>query len=968
MIPFLYNVAQTYYNKYGAAISRYTFVFPNRRAGLFFQKYLSEIAQKPLFSPEILTISDLFERMSGYKKADRIEMLFLLYDLYVKISKSTESFDEFLYWGDMLLNDFDDVDKYLVDAKQLFHNIHDLKEIDSGFSFLSSEQVEAIRRFWSNFLPVGENEKKKDFQEMWEVLYELYISLRESLMNKGLAYEGMIFREVAEKAKAKEDLSFDFEKIVFVGLNGHSKSEETLLKYLQNRGVADFYWDYSSPLVCDPQNRASFFISKNRTQFPSQLELQAEEQSIFKPTIDVVGIPSAVGQAKYVYEIIEGLIAEQQISLTDEALNTAIVLPDENLLIPTLYSIPEKIEKINVTMGYSLQNSSVSGLMEYVFDVQRNIRQSGSGVGYYFRPVMSILNHRYVIHILGEQAKEIRDNIVRYNKIIVSQDDLNRHPLLSLIFTPVTDWTEASDYIKNILAFIQSALSSKRNSTEEIDSKEPIDTRSIDIECEFIIEYYKMVNRLEDVLSGIMPQMAIETYFKLLKKLIVGISVPFSGEPLSGLQVMGVLETRALDFDNLIILSMNEGIFPMKRATNSFIPYNLRQGFELPTYEHQDSIFAYHFYRLINRAKRIFLLYDTRTEGLQTGEVSRYYNQIKYLYNDSFDITEKVAVYKVSSSESLTISVRKTPEIQKRVDAFLTGGGRNLSASAINMYLNCPLQFYFSVVEKMEEEEEVAETIESSMFGTIFHAIMEAIYERLEGKMVTADLLHKIASDDKYLTELIEYTFAREYFKIDKIKKLTGQNYLTGEVLRKYVKQVLKTDAGLTPFVYEESEERIEWNYILPSGKSVSMISFIDRVDIINGRTRIIDYKTGKGDLRFRNMSDLFDKELKDRPKAVMQVFMYAHLYLLEHPEVEIIEPGIYYLRNLFNDKFEPGVLHKPDSGSGVRVTDFAKYRQEFKELFDASVEEILDSEIPFNQTTTGEACKWCAFTNICKR
>ena len=328
---------------------------------------------------------------------------------------------------------------------------------------------------------------------------------------------------------------------------------------------------------------------------------------------------------------------------------------------------------------------------------------------------------------------------------------------------------------------------------------------------------------MNDALQNVSFEMNIETYFKLLKKLIVNISVPFTGEPLSGLQIMGVLETRALDFDNLIILSMNEGIFPLKRATSSFIPYNLRKGFDLPTYEHQDSIFAYHFYRLINRAKRIYLLYDTRTEGLQSGEVSRYFKQIKHLYADSFDIREKLTVYKVSSTESLSISISKTPEIQEKMNVFLQGGDKQLSASAINMYLNCPLQFYFSVVENMAEEDEVVETIEASMFGTIFHSIMEWLYEPFKGKMITADLLHKIRNDEKLLTENIERSFAENYFKTDKIKKLTGQNYLTGEVLRKYIKQVLVTDAGLTPFIYVDSEERIKMEYSLPSGKTVSL-------------------------------------------------------------------------------------------------------------------------------------------------
>lgn len=961
MIPFLYNVAQAYYKTCGQDMSRYTFVFPNRRAGIFFQHYLSQIAGRPIFSPEILTVTDLFERMSPYRKADRIEMLFMLYEIYKHISSSGETFDEFLYWGEMLLNDFDDVDKYLVDAQQLFRNIKDLKEIDAGFNFLSEDQVEAIRRFWSNFLPIGENDKKKDFMEMWEVLYDLYIGLRTQLMDKGLAYEGMIFRDVTERISKDMDYKLPFERIIFVGLNGHSKSEETFLRYLHKRGVADFYWDYSSPLVRDPQNKASFFIDRNRVQFPSQLSLLPEELSMDKPIIEVIGIPSAVGQAKYVHSIIKSLIDEQQITSSAQAMNTALVLPDENLLLPALYSIPEEIDKINITMGYSLANSSISGLMEHIFELQRNIRQSEHYIGFYYKPVLAILNHRYITNIAGDEAKRLRQIIVQYNKTIVSWQELQSHHIFQIIFKPVSQWQDIPDYLRRILSDLKTALY-----TPDEKEKEDAAARSADIESEFIVEYYKTINKMNDSFRSISPEMSVETYFKLLKKLVVGISVPFTGEPLSGLQIMGVLETRALDFDNLIILSMNEGIFPMKKAASSFIPYNLRKGFDLPTYEHQDSIFSYHFYRMINRAKRIYLLYDTRTEGLQSGEVSRFYNQIKHLYADSFDIREKLAVYKVSSTESLSISIKKTPQIQERLSVFLAGGGKSLSASSINTYLNCPLQFYFSVVENMVEEDEIAETIEASTFGTIFHSIMEWLYEPLKGKMVTADLLHKMSKDDSLLTEMIERSFAENYFKTEKIKHLTGQNFLTGEVLRKYIRKVLATDAKQTPFIYIDSEERIRNEYRLPSGKVVSLKGIIDRIDEVKGHTRIIDYKTGKGVLRYKEMKDLFDKEMKDRPKAVMQVFMYSHLYLLDHPD-KLLEPGIYYLRNLFDKRFDPDVICKQGKDE-VRVTDFSQFRAEFVEYFDACLEEIFDPQVPFVQTPTGEACKWCIFTNICKK
>ncbi|NDW19234.1 PD-(D/E)XK nuclease family protein [Dysgonomonas sp. 216] len=963
MIPFLKNVANAFFKAHKHNVSNYAFVFPNRRAGLFFQKYLAEIAKQPVFSPPILTVSDLFSLLSGYKTADRIEMLFILYGEYIRISKSDESFDDFLFWGEMILNDFDDVDKYMVDAEQLFRNIYDLKEIDAGFTYLTDEQIAAIRRFWNNFLPLNDSESKKDFLKMWEVLFELYSSLRSVLASRGLAYEGMIFREVAEKAKANDDLKLPFSQLVFVGLNAHSKSEETLLKHLARIGVADFYWDYSSPLVKDPFNKASFFIDKNRQQFPGKLSLDPEEQTFEKPVVEVIGIPSMVGQAKYVHTILDSFITEGVISKPEDALNTAVVLPDENLLLPTLYSIPQGIDKINVTMGYSLSNSSISGLMNLIFEVQRNIRYVDGNLGFYYRSVLPILNHKYIVGIVGDEARRIKLEINQNNRTIVLASDLHVHPLLNLIFRYVERWSDVPDYLRKILTLLQTSLFVNRNEDDEI-----INARSADMEREFVIEYYKTINKMDDALKHVHADMLVETYLRLLKKMVVNISVPFSGEPLSGLQVMGVLETRAIDFENLIILSMNEGIFPKKKAANSFVPYNLRRGFGLPTYEHQDSIFSYHFYRMINRARRIYLLYDTRTEGLQTGEVSRYFLQLKHIYADMFDIRERLAVYEVSSTESLSIAVQKDASVLEKMKAF-SSGERSLSASAINTYLDCPLQFYFSVVEGIQQEDEISETIEADVFGSIFHSVMEWLYDRFEGQLITADLLQAIAKDNKLLTEVIERSFAKNFFKIDpsKARKLVGQNYLTGEVIKRYVKRVLSTDAKLTPFKYIESEKRLEKVYTLPTGLNVSLKGFIDRVDEIKGHTRIIDYKTGRGILQFKSIEHLFDKEAKDRPKAVMQVFMYAHLYMLENPE-KILEPGIYYLRNLFDERFDPNVIYKPSLRDLYRVNDFSEYQTEFVRLFDDCLTEIFNANIPFTQTTTGKACEWCKFTGICKK
>ena len=692
MKPFLYQVASLFYSEYGAEVSRLAFVFPNRRTGLFFQKYLSEVSEKPLFSPTILTINDLFVQLSGKQAADRISMLFKLYDIYLRHSGSSETFDEFLYWGEMLLNDFDDIDKYMADARMLFTNVTDLREIENDFSFLSPEQIAAIRTFWSSFYPKGDTPNQEQFLAVWQILYALYTDLREALATEGKGYEGMIFREVVEQMEKDECCDLPYTKVVFVGLNALSVAEERFLSGLQKRGIADFYWDYASPKVTDPDNKASYFVERNLRQFPSQLiengQLTIDNEDDDKKKIEVIGIPSGIGQAKQVCSILNELCKEDEMS-AEEALRTAVILPDEHLLIPVLNAIPEQIKRINVTMGYPLAGTPVASLMEYILALQKNIRYVDRRPVFYFRDVLPILNHRYISTTSPEVVSNLVKDISENNKIYISYDDLNKTPLLSILFTPVTAVETFSDYLINVLQELNKAVEGGKLKVESVNSDtEPLSTFNSqlstinDIEQEFIFHYFATVNRMKEVMREANVEMKIDTYFRLLKRVTDTITIPFHGEPLSGLQIMGVLETRALDFDRLIILSMNEGIFPLRKAANSFIPYNLRRGFGLPTYEHQDSVWAYHFYRLIYRASHVSLLYDTRSNGLQTGEVSRFVHQLHYHYEEP--IQNKLVVYNVSSSKTPALQVAKTEEV---MISGVAGRGRYRRVQSIPIWI-----------------------------------------------------------------------------------------------------------------------------------------------------------------------------------------------------------------------------------------------------------------------------------------
>ena len=788
------------------------------------------------------------------------------------------------------------------------------------------------------------------------MLYDLYEEFRATLAAEGKGYEGMIFREVVESMERGESPDLPYEQIVF-GLNALSVSEERFLAQLLKREIADFYWDYVSDKVTDPDNKASYFVSRNLKSFPSSMKLPPEEK--VKTEIEVIGIPSGIGQAKHVYTLLSDWCKEAEMS-SEEALRTAVILPDEHLLIPVLNAIPEQIRRINVTMGYPLAGTPVASLIEYILVLQKNVRYIDRNPLFYFRDVLPVLNHRYILstspEIISSLVKEITEN----NKIYISHTELGKTPLLEILFTPVTGVEAFSDYLIKVLEELNKVMSALSDEEEE-----DATLRTNDLEQEFIFHYFTTVNRMREVMRDACVEMKIDTFFRLLKRVTDTITIPFHGEPLSGLQIMGVLETRALDFDRLIILSMNEGIFPQRKAANSFIPYNLRRGFGLPTYEHQDSVWAYHFYRLIERASHVSLLYDTRSNGLQTGEVSRFVHQLHYHYE--VPMRDKLVVYNVSSSKTPPLAVPKREDVMRRLDAYRKGGSKAISASAINTYLDCPLKFYFSVVEGIREEEEVSETIESDVFGSILHKVMEELYKPFQGKMVTVDLLKAIRKDTALLTGAIARAFASEFFKTEVVRSLTGQNYLIGEMIRKYVEKILERDGKLTPFVYIESERMINGLISLSDHSEIRLKGFIDRVDEVRDAIRIIDYKSGSGTTTFSSIESLFNKEEKDRAKAVMQVFMYCWMYAhLTENKGKTIQPGIYYVRSLFSDPFDPSVYHRIERGKSEKVEDFSGYAQAFEEGLRGCLDEIFNPEIPFTQTPTGKACSYCPFKGIC--
>ncbi len=960
MDSFLYRVASIYYQHYKENLNDFTFVFPNRRAGLFFQKYLAEIIEKPLFSPQITTIDSCFTLASDLQLTDKISNLFKLYTTFKTISNSNESFDNFAFWGEMLLADFNEVDKYRIDAKQLFFNIKDLKEIDSSFEdIFSKQQIQAINHFLKGFhINTKTGEEKEHFFKTWEVLYPVYKQFRDNLLSDGLAYEGMAARWVTDKLLADEPLEWIIGKqFVFIGFNALNPCEKVFMTELQRREQADFYWDYESDALQSTDNPASLFFKENTTLFKSKYSIPIVKESLENKEIELIEIPSSVGQSKQIYQIINDLHPENTLG---SLLETAVILPDENLLLPSLYSIPEHIDKINITMGYPLSFTPVAGLMEHIFELHKRKKQVDKQLKFYHLTVSKVLNHQFVALICGDIIQAINQQIQQENLVYVPMDTLHKHELLQLIFNPDIQADGFIDYLLNITKSLYAAWQQIKDESADYQ-----------LESGFLYQYYITLNRLQGILSSqaIIIDLNTETLIRLIKQLTSNINIPFVGEPLEGLQIIGALETRGLDFKNIIISSFNEGVYPKKSIAHSFIPYNLRKGFGLPTYEHQDAITSYNFYRLIHRAKRIFLLFDSRTEGGSSGEVSRFFQQLKFHYG--LQIKEQKLSFNMSIPENEAIIIQKDHRILEQLKSFLAPAGIGksaLSASSINTYINCPLQFYFSYIEKMSAEDELAETIAFDVFGSIFHQVIAELYKPYKGQLITQEVLQDLSKDNQRIEDLINQAFAELYFKKKKNEKieLQGNNLLIAHIITKYIKGVLQYDKAYAPFTYIGGEEPVQATLLTHFG-DINLKGYIDRIDEKEGGVRIIDYKTGGGTLEFKEMADLFDKNVKKHAPHVVQTLLYGYLFSNERTTKKIT-PAIYYIRNIFDPSFTPYIKDKNLSAPHNLIWDYFAYEDEFLSELSFCVEEIFNPNIPFTQADDTTACTYCDFKNICKR
>ena len=952
MKPFLKQVADHYYDKGG--ISDRCFIFPNRRSMIFFKKYLREAVASdadasPLLAPQMYTVNDFFARTSGLKVADRITLLLELYDCYTALNPKAESLDDFIFWGDVILGDFDDVDKYLADPKQLFTNIADYKQIQDTFQYLSETQKKALTSFVGHF--GGGSAIKESFLQIWNIMYRLYETFGGRLREKGLAYEGMIYRSLASMTEEVSD-GMSGSGYVFVGLNALNECEKKVLRMMQQRGAAEFCWDWSGSMLHDPRNRASFFMSDNVKEFPSAIDVDAEP--LGTPEFNVLSVPSSYGQVKHLENILERVS-------DPEGKDTAIVLPDESLLIPLLNSVPESVKDINVTMGYPLSASMVYVLISDVAKMQMHLRRKDDCWQFYHRHVWDILANG----LLDSRGKAAE--IKKAGKFYVPQADLGGNALLDTIFRPVlTDLTSNDpDQIEAFAVYLQDILSM----IVPLGSED----NEAAIEMDAAKSFYTALNSLRTRRLSVLPS----TFAKLLETLTAGASVPFKGEPLKGMQVMGPLETRALDFRNVVVLSCNEGMFPRRSVSSSFVPPELRKAFGLPTYEYQDSVWAYYFYRMVSRAEKVWLVCDSRTEGLKRGEESRYIRQLKYHYG--IPLNRYVAHADLITSDKDDEKVVKTPEMMKKIASM------SFSASAVQNYVICPMKFYYKSIMGIKADEEVAESLDGKMIGNVYHNTMRALYfgdaamdpdvpfDKLDSQPdkgmdeVSAGYLEKWLSEERLgiITAKVE-SFMKSELNVDEIR---GRDLVVKSVIVRYVLETLKKDRMLLDSIGADAFG------IVGLEKQVSAEIFgcrffgvMDRIDsVVPGTVRLVDYKSGADSQKVLDVTDanaekvvfkIFDDKYSNRKdfKAALQFHIYGKML----KTAGIAEEG-----HLYNSMYSTAEMFR---NPPVMFPENARFAALMDERLERLFSEMKDMEVPFERTKDPDACGICDFKMICGR
>lgn len=959
MESFLKLVAADLYKHTEGNLAHTAVVFPNKRAGLFFNEYLAQESDSPIWSPAYVSISELFRSLSPWEVGDPVKLVCELYKIFRRETQSTETLDDFYFWGEMLISDFDDADKNRVDTDKLFSNLQDLRNIMDDYTFIDDEQEEAIRQFFQNFSIERRTALKERFISLWNVLGNIYKGFRESLASQNIAYEGMMYRHVIEHLDVDK---LPYEKYVFVGFNVLNKVEHTLFTQLKDAGKAVFYWDYDEFYMKENRqavtHEAGEFIRRNLRDFPSPLSGELFKNLSKPKEVHYIASSTENAQARYLPQWIRN-------NLTTPEKETAVVLCNEALLQPVLHSLPAEVKHVNITMGFPLSQTPVYSFLIALLELHTHGFNFKSG-RYTFQSVVTLLKHPYTRQLTG-QAELLEKELTRNNRFYPLPGELGKDEFLTRLFTPLSGNLNLCIRLSETLQQVAGIYQANTSGTEDTDAFNQLYRESL-------FKAYTTINRFRTLIEEDELTVQSETFRRLLVKVLSATNIPFHGEPAIGMQVMGVLETRNLDFRHLVLLSVNEGQLPKSGGDSSFIPYNLRKAFGMTTIEHKIAVYAYYFYRLLQRAERITLIYNTSSDGLNRGEWSRF--MLQFLIEWPHPITRQFLEAGQSPQGTSPITVEKTPDVMRRMQSLFdvrANPKAKFSPSALNYYLDCPLKFYYRYVAGLSAPDEVSAEIDSATFGSIFHYAAEHIYKDLttHGKVINKEALETLLRNEVKLQDYVDTAFKKLFFNVPQNEKpeYNGVQLINSAVIARYLKQLLQNDLRYAPFTFIASEMEVDEPIDIQTPKGVikSRIGgIIDRMDSKDGTLRIVDYKTGGDADTPPHVESLFIPD-KKRSNYVFQTFLYAAIMCRKQPTMKIA-PALLYIHRAATETYSPVIQMGEPRKPKEAVEDFSKYEKEYRERLQGLLEEIFNPEKSFTQTEIIEKCTYCDFKALCKR
>ncbi|WP_281723955.1 PD-(D/E)XK nuclease family protein [Hoylesella shahii] len=951
---FLEYVAEDLLKKYGIDLSRITLVFPNKRASLFLNEHLARMADGPLWSPVYTTISQLFRDRSERVVADNIKLVCDLYRIYVQCTGTTETLDHFYGWGMLMLSDFDDIDKNLADARDVFRNLSNIHELDD-VSYLSEEQREVLKRFFSNFSDDYNTELKNRFLQLWQNFGNIYNSFNDHLQEEGLAYEGALYREVVNNDLA----TYDADTYIFVGFNMLQKVEQKLFTLLAKAGKAKFYWDFDRYYMEGANNEAGYYIRQYLEAFPNELFNRDDEiYNNFRTEKELRFISAST-------ETIQGRFVGHWLQneyFVRAGRKTAVVLCDENLLQTVVHSLPSEVENVNITTGFPLAQSPVFSFVNALINLQ-TIGYTKSAERYRLQYVRAVLRHPYSLFLSDNCTEQLRA-LEEHHTYYPSRQEMAVDEGLTLIFANLEEGVaDVQTYHAKLVDWILSMLKTVGKSTQEADDH---------LMKEAIYRMYTLFNRLHELIVSGDLSVDLITLLRLITQLVQSTSIPFHGEPAIGLQVMGVLETRNIDFDNVLLLSCNEGNMPKGVNDASFIPYAIRKAHSLTTIDHKVAIYSYYFHRLLQRAQNITILYNNATEDGHTGEMSRF--MLQMLVESGHKI-ERLSLQAGQMPNVLQPhAVEKTDSIMQQLMKL-----DKLSPTAINRYLRCQLLFFYNTVAGLKESDEETDDIDNRTFGNIFHKGSQLIYEQLMDAnfTVSENAIKDFLADKSALQRIVDRTFNEELFKVanaNQHPQYNGLQLINRGVIISYLKKLLQMDLSLTPFRILAMEKPVEQEVVFDvNGKAHTLTigGYVDRLDEVeegNGKViRVVDYKTGrKPQTAVTAFEDIFsgDKVTKNHADYYLQTFLYAAIVrdsLKWNKQKLPVSPALLFIQQASSEENDP-VLRVGKE----RINDIAVYHNDFWAHLKALLSEIFNKERAFMPTKDRERCTRCPYRQVC--